>query len=356
MKKIIAGLLGLGIALTGLGGVAQAAPAPNPGNIAKPVDTRVGTAVKAAQPPKFLPDGVTLTPARKATDFPDKALVGKVANKVVPRTKAVSTKGSPERVSTLMAGPVFRYATGWDDKGGTDLGTEGVFATVRIGKPALGAPGAGYHTLAEIAAVRPSVNGRQMVEIGWNVDRAVNGSSVEPHLFVFHWVNETAACYNGCGFVDYGPNTVNAGANLGTGGLAHTGTAKHMSILYSGGNWWVSYNNTWVGYFPGSLWSGATPAATFTSMQRVQLFGEAVVEDGNECGTQMGTGTHAHTGGVPNTAAAYFSSGGYTETSGPAPAMDVFTYVTSPTHSGFSTHKVSGRTFYYGGPGQTVGC
>lgn len=365
MKKIIAGLLGLGIALAGLGGVAQAAPpVPNPNArvaVAKPVDTRLGVAVKPIQPPKFLPDGKTLTPARKATDLPDVQLAasrtaGALSPKRVPIAKDNVGKGVPQ--AKAMSSYLYRYATGWDDKGGTTLDTEGVYAQVRIAKPAFAT--FHYHSLGEIAAVRPSVNGRQIIEVGYTVDRVLNGGSVEPHLFVGAWVNEGFKGYNAgqgtpSGFVDYGPTLVNAGANLGIGGLAHTGTAKQMSILYSGGAWWTSYNNQWIGYYPDSLWTGATPAASFTSMQRAQLFGEVVVDGVDDCQMQMGTGIHAQTGGVPNTGAAYFSSGGYTETSGPAPAMDVFAFVTAP-HTEFSIHKVSGRTFYYGGPGVTAGC
>ena len=55
-----------------------------------------------------------------------------------------------------------------------------------------------YHTLAEISV--ESADLRQIVEVGWTVDRGVNGDSL-PHLFVFHWVNGAPTCYYGCGFV-----------------------------------------------------------------------------------------------------------------------------------------------------------
>lgn len=62
--------------------------------------------------------------------------------------------------------------------------TDGLFATATIAQPALATGDS--HSLAELAA--QSADGRQIVEVGWTVDRGVNGDSL-PHLFVFHWVD-----------------------------------------------------------------------------------------------------------------------------------------------------------------------
>lgn len=54
-----------------------------------------------------------------------------------------------------------------------------------------------------------SEDGRHIVEVGWTVDRELNGDA-QPHLFVYHWVDGQATCYNGCGFVQYSPLCVRA--------------------------------------------------------------------------------------------------------------------------------------------------
>src|SRR5579871_1420661 len=56
----------------------------------------------------------------------------------------------------------------------------------------------GAHSLQEIS-LQDSAQ-QQTVEVGWTVDRGVNGDAL-PHLFVYHWVNGGTSCYNGCGFV-----------------------------------------------------------------------------------------------------------------------------------------------------------
>ena len=64
-----------------------------------------------------------------------------------------------------------------------------------------------FHSLAELAVL--SSDGQQIVEVGWTVDRGLNGDD-DPHLFVFHWVDGVGTCYNGCGFVP-----ITDGSNLG---------------------------------------------------------------------------------------------------------------------------------------------
>ena len=81
--------------------------------------------------------------------------------------------------------------------------TDGTYANLVIGKPDLAEED--YHTLAEIAV--QSADGKQIVEVGWTVDRGVNGDD-DPHLFVYHWVDGKETCYNGCGFKQYSKTVV----------------------------------------------------------------------------------------------------------------------------------------------------
>jgi hypothetical protein len=150
----------------------------------------------------------------------------------------------------------------------------GMFGEATQHRPYL-APG-DYHTLFELAA--QSANGSQIVEVGWNINRAVNGSDTAPHLFVFHWIDGVPQCYNGCGWVQYSA-TRYPGMRL-----AVTDTPQAYGIEYHQGNWWVTYQGEWIGYFPGSRWRG-----TFTQIGLAQWFGEVAASSASPT-TDMGNG------------------------------------------------------------------
>jgi hypothetical protein len=130
------------------------------------------------------------------------------------------------------------------------------------------------HSLQELAV--QSADGSQIVEVGWTVDRGLNGDA-HPHLFVYHWVSGQESCYNGCGFVPTS-RIVKAGMRL------RENSAGVFSIENRHGDWWISYDGLPIGYFPGSLWDG-----TFTRLGLVQTFGEVAAKAAPTC-TDMGDG------------------------------------------------------------------
>jgi hypothetical protein len=201
---------------------------------------------------------------------------------------------------------------------------DGASASITIGKPKLGR--ADYHTLAELAV--QSADGQQIVEIGWNVDRVVNGDD-DPHLFVFHWVNRKPACYNGCGFVPYS-KTVTAGATL------TYDVTKKFGIQYFNGAWWVAYDSEWIGYYPEQLWNDQ--GIKFNRSGLVQIFGEVAAASESPC-TEMGNGQTPE----KDTAARVGSVSYY---DGPPAAMTIRT-----TTNVYAVNALSGRTFRFGGPG-----
>ncbi|MFI5492222.1 neprosin family prolyl endopeptidase [Actinoplanes sp. NPDC051859] len=148
------------------------------------------------------------------------------------------------------------------------------YAYLPISKPELAA--ADEHTLTEISM--QTADGKQIVEVGWTVDRRVNGDD-DPHLFVFHWVDGKPTCYNGCGFVPESNASIKPGATL------PIGTSMRFGIMYSAGNWWIFYGGEWIGRFPDTLW-GATQ---FNQAEAVQWFGEVVTATEQSC-TDMGNG------------------------------------------------------------------
>jgi len=198
---------------------------------------------------------------------------------------------------------------------------DGMFANMTVAQPFLSTTD--FHTLAELAA--ESADGRQIVEVGWTVDRGLNGDT-NPRLFVFHWVDGVATCYNGCGFVQYSA-TIRPGAWLGNG--THSFTIQHYQT-----NWWIRLNSEWIGYFPDSLWGGR-----YTRTGLHQWFGEVAANFGAPC-TDMGNGLFA-------SSASAASISGMSNINGPA--VNKSTSATTPAYySAMSTGSTSMR---YGGPG-----
>ena len=155
---------------------------------------------------------------------------------------------------------------------------EGASGNFNQPSPTLGGPDS--HTLAELAVESNSANGLQIVEVGWTVDRGVNGDEV-PHLFVYHWINGLGTCYNACGFVQVS-QTLKPGMKVTVD--SQPGTTHQYAIRLMGSDWWVGYEGQWIGYFPGSLWNNA-----FTSANLVQWFGEVATARAFPC-SQMGDG------------------------------------------------------------------
>jgi len=306
----------------------------------------------------LLAAGAMSAPAQAA----DKAVpkipthVGSFKNGVhAPKGKPPTNSGTS--VSLLSGGPYYAYNEGHQFITSPDS-AKGIQAGFNVGNPTI-ASGA-YHSLGE-AAVRKVINGQpNFVEIGWTKDTAVCGGTGGPCLFAFWWKNGVGTCYNGCGWTDYAPNTMNLGAAL-TAGTTYT-----FGIQYdpTGGNWWL-YSNTgtgttsnWLGYFAGTLWTAnnayGPPVSGFTDVDKVQVFGEVAEDDNFGSGlacTDMGKGVQ---GSVGNTTAAYVSSATLV---GPSAGLTTsLTQLLQPDpYSGYSMvwpgTPPSTRTFYFGGPG-----
>lgn len=145
-------------------------------------------------------------------------------------------------------------------------------------RPNLDPADANSHSLQELAV--QSVDQLQIVEVGWTVDRSLNGDTA-PHLFVYHWVDGIPTCYNGCGFVQTSTRVV-PGEKLSSGAFST------FRIEHVGDEWQISLDGTMFGYFPDSLWGGST----FTQPLLIQAFGEVASTSTPTC-NQMGTGQYA---------------------------------------------------------------
>ena len=268
--------------------------------------------------------------------------------------------------SPALAAVSYYYAGGHQNFTGT-LPTY-IIANVTVHAPALDTS-KDYHTLAELAIEKDVDNTsdgvtnptRNIVEVGWTVDNIVFGDT-NPHLWVGRWVNGVFGGYN-TGFVNCNSCVAGQPDNWDAGDTLTAGTTMRMGAQYCStgctAGWWVwAYINgataEWLGYFPATTWTGATPAVTtFTDGAQVHAFGEMATETslgGPGC-TDEGDGNFASAG--PPATGALISSvtlGGIATGSVNITAVSV---VTDPTKFNKVDLGTPGniRSFRYGGPG-----
>jgi uncharacterized protein (TIGR03382 family) len=140
-------------------------------------------------------------------------------------------------------------------------------------------PSTDFHSLGEMWV--GSVDLKQAVEVGWIVDPIIGGDGDSlSHLFVFHWVDGTPTCYDGCGWEQVSqtryPGMV----------VALTREPQQVIYRYFNAGWWLWYQSEWIGFFPETLWD-----VSFTSAALVEWYGE--VAGALQPKSQMGDGLSA---------------------------------------------------------------
>lgn len=205
----------------------------------------------------------------------------------------------------------------------------GTYAYLSVAAPAVDSGDS--HSLAEVAAISP--DGREVVEVGWTVDRGVNGDS-QPHIFVFHWVNGTPRCYNACGYQQQSP-FLYPGIALSPGSGPFRFAIQHFE-----GNWWLGVGGEWMGFFPGSEWT----SPPYTELGVAQWFGEVAAPPGPTC-TDMGTGAYGGTSGAATITQPTFIR------------SDSSTFAAQPTgyQSDPGLYKIDVGSGGFGGPGACAG-
>ena len=134
----------------------------------------------------------------------------------------------------------------------------------------------------------------QTAETGWQVYPYMYGND-HANLFIFYTPdNYETGCYNlDCGgFVQTDGSVVIGGGfpNYSTiGGQQHHVTLGFIRDGQGGNHWWLKFNNTWVGYYPNSLFDSDGIAEQAGD---VVLGGEIIDElpGGNHTDTEMGSG------------------------------------------------------------------
>jgi hypothetical protein len=311
-------------------------PAPAPSASASSTTAPVTTGPTTTAPAPADPT-TTAPTTSSATTAPPVQVTTPPANKTLLNAATTTDPTSAPPSSTSKDdGAKFLYAVG-----SQATTADGMYAGLDIKRPAL--KQGDYHTLAELS-VQDGPKPNNVVEVGWNVDRAVNGDD-DPHLFVYYWINGKGVCYNLCdggGFVPYN-NGIDAGDTLPVDNF------KKFGIQYNDGAWWIAYDTTFVGYYPASLWTDQN--AKFTQGSYFQAFGEVAAASWTPC-TQMGSGTMA-----PDTAAARIAT--VTYVNGPAiPTLDERTQAIdadgkdrwTPADK-YNIIPWTPKSFRYGGPG-----
>jgi hypothetical protein len=154
-------------------------------------------------------------------------------------------------------------------------------------------------SLSQLWVSRGTGTQLQTAEAGWQRYSQLYGDN-NPHLFIYFTTNgyssegSKVGCYNiSCtGFIQTNNSVIIGGALAPVstaGGQQYEATIAFIRDTASPSNWWLSYNNTWVGYYPSTLYA-STGLANISDT--VNFGGEIVnqASNGLHTTTQMGGG------------------------------------------------------------------
>lgn len=275
-----------------------------------------------------------------------------VAQKKVPTTGGVSA------LRTSCASPCYLYEGGRQDFTAPNRATS-VAMNLRVKNPYVDFTNDAFHSLQETAVINGSGSTRDIVEVGWTKDSAVCGSSVDPCLFTYAWLNGVGQGYNAAGgFVDNGTCALNAGDSLAFD-VSNVAASSQWGIVWDGPSspandgWWISYTNNagvgcYVGYYPQTIWSSA--GKTFVDANRVENFLEIAAKRTEPC-SDFGSGDAASVG-TPASASATSVTILPVGTAGTSLTLYSTPTVTNPLIKSVQYSSASTtRSIYFGGRG-----
>jgi hypothetical protein len=288
-------------------------------------------ALKLSSPPVPLGPGIATAPAPAPCP---RGEVPRVSGRTVPKDKPPATEATQ-----IPPYPGYWYAA---ERNYTPRGTAGTAASLTQHRPHLAPDPAAGHSLAEIAV--QAFDGNQIVEVGWTVDRQLNGDD-NPHLFVSYWVNGVPHCCNS-GLVQlsawrYPSMPVSITTTPQDFAIGHFVTSGD-----AGNGWWIRYQNDWVGYFPDELWR--RQGVGFVDVAEADWFGEVYAGNVEPPCSQMGNGRLGTATGGAAMADIVVIDNGYNESlAGLYPPT-----VTNPNYYNVGSTAIG--SFRYGGPGGCV--
>lgn len=246
----------------------------------------------------------------------------------------------------------------------------GAKATINVWDPAI--QESNGFSLSQLWVLSGSFNGSDLnsIEAGWQVSPELYGDS-RPRLFTY-WTSdayEATGCYNALcpGFVQTS-SRIAIGASISP--VSSAGGAQYdMTLLVwkdpKLGNWWLSYGDQLVGYWPAQLFTHLSDHATM-----VEWGGEVVDTrpGGAHTATQMGSGRFAAEGfgrasyfrnletvDADNSLAEVALDAIQTLAEDPA-CYDIRKAYDDDDDGQHSARGGWGTHFYYGGPGHNPAC
>lgn len=288
--------------------------------------------------------------------IPQKPLVGVAGYKGGPLKSASAYKSlmlDQQKALTTCGGGTYHWQ-GIGEQIGTgtnNTGANSVAVLASQHKPFIDTTCSnGMHSLWEVNASNQT--GNQVIEVGWTRDKSASvcgTTSTTICLFVFSWVNGVPMGYNASnpGWVD-NPNetSVNAGTALAStaAGAAPTAFYQYRIDRVTNPTWCTGVCGTpsgfgtgWqiiqknqgnpdriIGGFKDTDWTGATPAASFTAIDFLQIYGEQADQNQYSC-ADSGSGVFG-TSTEPSAAARVVA---YSLTGAPAGVINApsYTYV-----------------------------
>ncbi len=216
-------------------------------------------------------------------------------------------------------------------------------------------------SLSQMWVTRGSDSSLQTVEGGWQVYRDLYGDW-RAHLFIYFTPDNygSGGCYNlSCnGFVQVN-NTVYLGGGF-TNYSSQGGAQNEFKLLWykdgTGGHWWLKYGDTWVGYYPRTLFNAN---GLQNNSSYVDFGGEIVNDrtDNRHTRTDMGSGFWPYQG---YGSAAYQRAVRYVDTSNfYQQATGLTRIVTNNMCYDLSLFSSTGdweQYFYFGGSGLNSSC
>ena len=193
------------------------------------------------------------------------------------------------------------------------------------------------HSLTELAvAFDPGL--RNVIEIGWD-DSSPEMGDLLPHLFVNWWkdgVSQNCSYFyvQRCGFIE-----VPALAQPIM--YVPVGTTASYAVEQVGHQWNFYFDGQLFGYFPDSLWDGAS-----TTMQYCEVYGEVAARAGAAPSIMMGNGLFGHQAGADRVT-------GY-QLLGTAGATAAFQWALNSVAASYDIAATQ-TSFSYGGPGGSRG-
>jgi hypothetical protein len=214
-------------------------------------------------------------------------------------------------------------------------------------------------SLSQIWVVGGTGSGLQTVEAGWQTYRDLYGDR-RSHLFIYFTPNSygSGGCYNlDCDAFVQTTNLVYL-AGEWVDYSVEGGTQYEIELLWykdgTDGDWWLRYDEIWVGYYPQDLFDSTGLRHRGTRVD----FGGEVVNTSPGC---MHTDTDMGSGDWPSQGFGYSAyqrnlryldiSNNFQDASGLAPRV-----TQSNCYDLVSPTSTTGQGFYFGGPGRNENC